>query len=301
MSWRKSWKRRGPWLELTPGKEVTSSEDKHLAAERWIQGQLGMPEKLYRRLQHDKLFLLAGDRLRIQLFPELDYGVEPRWHELTVLYEDDFCLVVHKPAGMPVHPDGGAGDGPVTLDHAVASYYEMNGIRTPVRHIHRLDVDTTGPVLYAKNGFAQLKLDEQMRSKEIHRRYVAIGQGKVPKALVRIDEPIGKDRHHKQRRRVSTTGQEAVTLVQTEEYLQGATLVHLTLETGRTHQIRVHMSHVGHPLLGDVLYGGPSLQMRRQALHGEELTFQHPISGQEILVHDPWPSDFRELYDRLKL
>lgn len=301
MSWQKSWKRRGPWLELTPGKEVTSSEDKPLAAERWILEQLGMPEKLYRRLQHDKLILLAGDRLRIQLFPELDYGVEPRWHELTVLYEDDFCLVVHKLAGMPVHPDGGAGEGPVTLDHAVASYYEMNGIQTPVRHIHRLDVDTTGPVLYAKNGYAQLKLDEQMRSKDIHRRYVAIGQGKVPQSLVRIDEPIGKDRHHKQRRRVSNTGQEAVTLVQTDEYLRGATLVHLILETGRTHQIRVHMSHVGHPLLGDVLYGGPSLQMRRQALHGEELIFRHPFSGQEILVRDPWPSDFQELYDRLKL
>ena len=119
-------------------------------------------------------------------------GVEPHWADLDVLYEDDFCLVVHKPAGMKLHPDGGREEQVITLDHAVASYYEINGIETSVRHVHRLDEDTTGPVLYAKNAFALAKLDEAMRRKAIDRQYVAITGGQVPSDLRKIDAPIGR-------------------------------------------------------------------------------------------------------------
>ncbi|WP_416294337.1 RluA family pseudouridine synthase [Paenibacillus illinoisensis] len=294
----KSWKRRGEWLELMPGKVVTGSPDRQLAAEQWLLTELSFPEKLFRQLKANHGIQLAGDRLRLALFASQPIDVEPRWAEIEVLYEDDFCLVVHKPAGMKLHPDGTRADHAITLDHAVASYYEINGIDTSVRHVHRLDEDTTGPVLYAKNAFALAKLDEAMRRKEIGRQYVAIAEGQVPPECSKIDAPIGKDRHHKQRRRVSESGQEAVTHVEIAEVWERATLVRLILDTGRTHQIRVHLSYAGHPLIGDQLYGGRSDAIGRQALHGEVLTFNHPLTGALIEVQDPWPSDFEQLVQR---
>ncbi|MGV2966124.1 RluA family pseudouridine synthase [Paenibacillus sp. AGC30] len=294
----KSWKRRGEWLELMPGRAVTGSLDKPMAAEQWLLSELQFPEKLLRQLKANQGIQLAGDRLRLALFASQPIDVEPRWADVDVLYEDDFCLVMHKPAGMKLHPDGSRVDQAITLDHVVASYYEMNGIQASVRHVHRLDEDTTGPVLYAKNAFALAKLDEAMRRKEIGRHYVAIAGGQIPLELHKIDAPIGKDRHHKQRRRVSEGGQEAVTHVEIVEVWERATLVRLKLDTGRTHQIRVHLSYVGHPLIGDALYGGRADAIGRQALHGEMLKFSHPLTGAMIEVNDPWPSDFTQLAER---
>ncbi|WP_339178867.1 RluA family pseudouridine synthase [Paenibacillus sp. FSL R5-0701] len=294
----KSWKRRGEWLELMPGKAVTGSSDKPMAAEQWLLSELQFPEKLLRQLKANQGIQLAGDRLRLALFASQPIDVEPRWADVDVLYEDDFCLVMHKPAGMKLHPDGSRVDQAITLDHVVASYYEMNGIQASVRHVHRLDEDTTGPVLYAKNAFALAKLDEAMRRKEIGRHYVAIAGGQIPLELHKIDAPIGKDRHHKQRRRVSEGGQEAVTHVEIVEVWERATLVRLKLDTGRTHQIRVHLSYAGHPLIGDALYGGRADAIGRQALHGEMLKFSHPLTGAMIEVNDPWPSDFTQLAER---
>lgn len=294
----KSWKRRGEWLELMPGKVVTGSSDRQTAAEQWLLSELQLPEKMLRQLKTNQGLQLAGDRLRLALFASQPIDVEPRWADIDVLYEDDFCLVVHKPAGMKLHPDGSRADQAITLDHVVASYYEMNGIQANVRHVHRLDEDTTGPVLYAKNAFALAKLDEAMRRKDIGRHYVAIAGGKISPELMTIDAPIGKDRHHKQRRRVSEGGQEAVTHVEIVEVWDTATLVRLTLDTGRTHQIRVHLSYAGHPLVGDELYGGRRDSIGRQALHGETLSFGHPLTGARIEVADPWPQDFEQLAGR---
>ncbi|QOS80811.1 RluA family pseudouridine synthase [Paenibacillus sp. JNUCC31] len=294
----KSWKRRGEWIELMPGKVVTGSSDRQTAAEQWLLSELQLPEKMLRQLKKNQGVQLAGDRLRLALFASQPIDVEPRWADIDVLYEDDFCLVVHKPAGMKLHPDGSRMDQAITLDHAVASYYEMNGIQASVRHVHRLDEDTTGPVLYAKNAFALAKLDEAMRNKDIGRQYVAIAGGQISQELRTIDAPIGKDRHHKQRRRVSEGGQEAVTHLEIVKVWDKATLVRLTLDTGRTHQIRVHLSYAGHPLVGDELYGGRRDSIGRQALHGETLSFDHPLTGARIEVADPWPSDLLQLAQR---
>lgn len=262
---------------------------------------LGVPEKLARRLLQAGEVQVRGGRAMLRLRPDEDLGFEPVWTEdgLEALYEDDFCLVVHKPAGMPVHPDGGAKR--LTLANAVAAHYQMHGEACAVHHVHRLDEHTSGPVLYAKGEFARLALDEQMREKSIGRVYLAIVQGKVPPSLRVIDAPIGRDRHHNSRRRVSPGGQEAVTRVQLVETLARgrASLVRLVLETGRTHQIRVHMAHAGYPLIGDELYGGPSDSLNRQALHGESLSFAHPFSGEIIEIADVLPDDLRDLLDRL--
>lgn len=316
------WTRRGEWLEAMPGKVLTGAADSEAAVDKWLLDTVGMPEKLHMRLRREGGIQWKGDRLRLALFPHREAGIEPVWQEqeLDVLHEDDFCLVVHKPAGMAVHPDG-SGVG-VTLDHLVAAHYAASGGGVAVRHIHRLDKDTTGPVLYAKNEFAQLALDEDMREKTISRQYVAIVKGVVPPTLKVIDAPIGRDRHHAVRRRVSPGGQAAITRIVGCKVLRGASLLSVQLETGRTHQIRVHLSHMGHPLYGDELYGGPawagatgvstrvqgwlktdspsgSSSADRQALHGELLTFSHPWSGERLAVNDPWPEDMLRLRDLL--
>lgn len=267
-----SWTRRGEWLEAMPGRAVTSAADPDAAMDEWLLGTAHLPEKLLNRLRREDGVRRAGDRVRLKLFPDREPGIPPRAAGLAVLYEDDFCLVVHKPAGMAVHPDGGKdASSAATLDHAVAAHYMLSGEQCAVRHVHRLDKDTTGPVLYAKNEFALLRLDEEMRHKAISRRYAAIVYGEVSAGLKVIDLPIGRDRHHAARRRVSPGGQQAVTRIVDREVWSGTSLVRLELETGRTHQIRVHLSHMGHPLIGDELYGqdGQGNQGRRSGAGGE--------------------------------
>lgn len=243
-------------------------------------------------------YIELADRTRIHMFPAEPFGFEPNYaRPCVVLYEDDFCLVVHKPAGLKVHPTEMKQNTPDidTLANCIAAYYESSGQQVAVRHVHRLDTDTTGPVLYAKCKTALIKLDEAMREKAIERTYVALAQGTFKHKKGTINQPIGKDRHHKQRRRVSATGQYAVTNYIVRDQYADTALVELSLETGRTHQIRVHMSYLGHPLLGDTLYGGSSLDGRltRQALHGVRLSFNHPFTGEPITVDDPIPQDFQ--------
>ncbi|MDQ0090851.1 23S rRNA pseudouridine1911/1915/1917 synthase [Paenibacillus anaericanus] len=299
MSPRIASQKRGEWLELTPGK-LTPLEngDRLTAALIWLKDVLGAPPKLLQSLETDGGIKLAGDRLRLRLFPPKKSQYEPYNQDLTILYEDDFCLVVHKPAGIKVHPDGM--ERQPSLANMVSALYSARNEAIAPAHIHRLDEYTSGPVLYAKNDYAQLKLDEAMARKEIGRSYVAFVQGVVDSKLQVIDQPIGKDRHHNQRRRISPTGKHAVTRVDVLEIYLSASLVRLTLETGRTHQIRVHMSHVGHPLVGDSIYGGSTALIPHQALHGEKLSFRHPLNGEMIDVVDPWPSAMTILHEQLQ-
>ncbi|GIP31353.1 RluA family pseudouridine synthase [Paenibacillus sp. J2TS4] len=255
---------------------------------------LGIPDKLKAKLLRTDGVRRQGNRLLIRLFPAENSGYEPEWMDLDVLYEDDYCLVVNKPAGMAVHPTDRGGRG--TLANAVASYYESTGQACRVRHIHRLDEDTTGPVLYGKNEFAQLILDEKLRDNEMERFYVALVAGQVKPEQGTIQAPIGRDRHHSQRRRVSRkTGQAAMTRYETLESYAGATLLKLKLETGRTHQIRVHLSYIDHPIIGDLLYGGRTASISRQALHGLALSFPHPLTREIVAVEAPLPDDLANL------
>ncbi|MBP1156600.1 MULTISPECIES: RluA family pseudouridine synthase [unclassified Paenibacillus] len=288
------WRRKGEWLEWTAEQDVHSIEDiRHALA-------VTVGDRFLQKLFRSSNIQWKGRRVMLRLFPEETLQYVPEWTEVEVLYEDDFSLVANKPAGMKVHPtrDGETG----TLLHALGSYLESTGQRCRPRHIHRLDEDTTGPVLLAKNEWAQSRLDEAMRDKRVERIYVALVQGHPPESRGRIDAPIGRDRHHATRRRVSRTGDPAVTHYEVLERLDSASLVRLRLETGRTHQIRVHMSHLGHPLLGDSLYGGRTagMGMARQALHGEQLVFSEPFTGERMEVRATWPDDFAVLYEQLK-
>lgn len=244
----------------------------------------------------DQLYLLAYSYADLQ--QDDDYRAAQTEHKtgaarIEVLYEDDHLLVANKPAGMPVH---GANKGQRnSLDVAIAVHMLRHNDPIIVRHIHRLDDDTSGPVLYAKNELAQQRLDEQMRNKQIERQYIAIVHGKVRGKKGTISEPIGKDRHQPKRRIITPKGESAITHYELLEASELYSTVKLQLETGRTHQIRVHMSHIRHPLVGDYLYGGNTELLSHQALHGASLSFIHPISGEKVVVEAKPPAWYAEI------
>jgi 23S rRNA pseudouridine1911/1915/1917 synthase len=286
--------RRGEWLEINMQRQLP-----HHSLEGWIYENYGVPHKLLSKLKRENGIRLKSDSLMLHLFPQETDSYKAILLEIDVLYEDDFCLVVNKPAGMAVHaasPEQGA-----TLAHAVAAYYESTGQLCKIRHIHRLDEHTSGAVLYAKNELAQLQLDAHMRMRAIHRQYVAFIEGRIHPPKGRIDAPIGKDRHQPNRRRVSVNGEPAITNYETIERLKDASLLRLQLETGRTHQIRVHLKSLHHPILGDALYGGNTQLISRQALHGEAIAFPHPFGLQLIEVNAPWPPDLIKLLEQLRI
>jgi 23S rRNA pseudouridine1911/1915/1917 synthase len=283
---------KGEWLEIRLPEALVGAP---IAV---ISRHLPLPSKLLHKLMHTRGFLLHGPNLRLQLFPREARDFPADWMELNILYEDEFTLIVNKPAGIEVHP--GEKEQRSTLAHGVAAYYEMSGQDIRIRHIHRIDKDTTGPVLYAKNEFAHYQYDKAMREKAIQRIYIALAEGYVEGNKGKIDKPIGKDRHHSTRRRISDTGVPAVTYYEVVERLKDHTLVRLRLETGRTHQIRVHLSSINHPLAGDGLYGGRQGMISRQALHGEQLIWNHPWTGELQQVVAPLPDDIHELLMKLR-
>lgn len=288
----KAGRRKGEWWEIKLPEALAAAP---LAI---LLKQLPIPAKLAAKWMASNGAVKQGTNLRLKLFPSESPGFPGEWTDLNVLYEDDFALVVNKPAGVEVHPSVQGQRG--TLAHAVAAYYEASGQACRVRHIHRLDKETTGPVLYAKNEFAHYEFDRAMREKRIERLYVAVAEGIFEQKKGKIDKPIGQDRHHSTRRRVSETGDAAVTLFEVAETFADHTLVRLRLETGRTHQIRVHLSSIGHPLAGDGMYGGKRTHIARQALHGEKLVWPHPWTGERLEVRAALPEDMGKLIHRLR-
>lgn len=299
--------KKGEWFEI-----VVQGKLNGKTIENVLKTFFNAPKKLMHQMRMDKgvtlngqekpwnTILSEGDRLQLHLFQEEEYGVDPEYIEIDVLYEDDHLLIVNKPANMDTHPSNPSQNH--TLANAVAFHLQMNGIKTKIRHIHRLDQDTTGAVLFAKHALAGAIMDRLLENREIKRTYLAKVHGRIKKKKGSIQEPIGRDRHHSSRRRVSPTGQNAITHYEVIHYDNNtdSTLVKLQLETGRTHQIRVHMSHIKHPLLGDTLYGGDSKTAKRQALHAVKLALPHPITMENIECMAPFldePPIFDETYD----
>ena len=232
---------------------------------------------------------------------------------LAVLYADADVLVVDKPAGLVVHP--GAGNARGTLVNALLHYDAALANLPRAGIVHRLDKDTSGLMVVARSLRAHASLIEQLSSRAVHRQYVAVVQGPMVAGNT-VDAPI--DRHPRDRIRMAVAkegaGREAITHYRVREKFRAHTLVECRLETGRTHQIRVHMAYVKHPLVGDPLYGG-SFKLpkaateelvaalrgfRRQALHAEKLSFVHPVSGETLAFESPLPADMVALIDTLR-
>lgn len=235
--------------------------------------------------------LVPGSKLLIDLFEETISEVPPTFLEVSVLYEDDHLLVFNKPPFMNTHPNNIELDRNTLLNAAVF-YLQAKGEMRNIRHIHRLDRDTTGAILFAKHSLAGAILDSMLEQRKIKRTYTAVVHGLLRVKKGTIKEPIGRDRHHPTKRRVSPSGQAAVTHFEVirEDRDKQLTYVKCWLETGRTHQIRVHFSYLGHPLAGDTLYGGKPL-FNRQALHAAKMEFHHPLTGEKIICHAPFIDD----------
>jgi 23S rRNA pseudouridine1911/1915/1917 synthase len=228
----------------------------------------------------------AGDKILIKLFEEQPINdLAAFYYDLEVLYEDDHVIVLNKPAFMNTHPNDHHDQ--ETVLNAAHAYLQSKGEEVQIRQVHRLDRDTTGAILFAKHALAGAILDRALETRRIKRTYIAIVQGRLKRKKGTIHEPIGRDRHHPTRRRVSPTGQDALTHFQFLKVENNDSYIKCWLETGRTHQIRVHFSHIGHPLAGDVLYGGKPIY-KRQALHAAKLEFIHPITGEVIVCFAPF-------------
>lgn len=209
---------------------------------------------------------------------------------LSIAYEDECILIVNKEPGLLIHSDG---NDKLTLCNRVQGYYDQTKQRIPVRPIHRLDKDTSGLVIFCKIPFFQAYLDDLLTQKKIHREYKAVVTGKLEQnKVITVRQPIGRDRHDAKKQRISKNGKDACTIVTCEKYIQNDSLVHCTLKTGRTHQIRVHMAYLKHPILSDPLYGKPSKKINRLALHAYKITCIHPITQKEIIVEIDLPNDF---------
>jgi 23S rRNA pseudouridine1911/1915/1917 synthase len=244
----------------------------------------------------------AGDVLEIRIEQEESDEIYPQPIPIDVLFEDDAILVLNKLAGMIVHPT--IGHYLNTLANGVVHYWKEKGERRRFRPIHRLDQDTSGAIAIAKTAHVQEVVSQQMHRDETRKLYLAIVHGVMPDDQGVIDGPIDRDPQDPHRRIVTPDGQHARTHYEVVERFTGATLVRLRLETGRTHQIRVHLTWLGFPLLGDAYYGNEASQsyvpMARQALHAELLGIYHPITNEWRTFEAPWPADLIDLYERLK-
>lgn len=249
-----------------------------------------------------KTIVKLGDRIEINL-PEIKpSSLQPENIPLDILYEDDYLLIINKPAGLVVHPAPGHYSG--TLVNAILAHCPnlkgIGGIERP-GIVHRLDKDTTGAIVIAKTEFALHHLQAQIQAKTAKRQYLGIVHGSPSQDHGTIDLPIGRHPIHRQKMAIiplEKGGRKAVTHWQVEKRLGNYSLLHFSLETGRTHQIRVHSSHIGHPLVGDTAYSSGrsvGVNLTGQALHAYQLTVAHPISGEIIEAHAPLPDEFTKL------
>jgi len=214
-----------------------------------------------------------------------------------VVWEDEHLLVVDKPAGMVVHPARGHSEG--TLAQLLAGV-AAGGEPERAGIVHRLDRDTSGLLVVAKSEEAHRKLQQAISQRRVHREYLALVEGRPPSRTGTIDAPIGRDPRVRTRMAVGGAFErEARTHFALERELPGRSLLRLTLETGRTHQIRVHLRAIGHPVCGDPEYGAAgALGLKRQFLHASRLSFEHPITGEQIDVNSPLPADLTAALSR---
>lgn len=256
----------------------------------------------------------AGAAFRITVPAAAEPQAQPQDIPLDVTYEDEHLIVVNKPAGMVVHPAAGNPDGTLVnalLHHCGGSLSGIGGVARP-GIVHRIDKDTSGLLVVAKSDAAHEGLAAQFAQHSVHRRYLAVCGGHPGQKEGTIDEKLGRSDQNRKKMAVlpknSSRGKHAITHYKTLQRLDSSSLIECRLETGRTHQVRVHCASIGHALLGDPLYGRTpkplkpllgELKFARQALHAAELGFLHPILGRELRFHADLPADMQELIDEL--
>jgi len=234
-----------------------------------------------------------GDIIQIVFFDE-GTAMEPQAIPLDIVYEDEYLLVVNKAAGMPVHPTGAYQEG--TLANAIAHYWRELKLNTKVRLVHRIDKDTSGLVLVAKEPFTLQRLLQQLSRQELVREYLAIVEGELEDRQGVLTMAIGRSMDHGVKRAVSDEGKKARTVYKVLQASPKATLLRARLESGRTHQIRVHFADLGHPVMGDPLYNRALPGIPGQALHAWRLEFVHPRTQERHVITSPMPSEMLDLW-----
>ena len=235
----------------------------------------------------NRLYLIQPDDvISVNLEGLVVQDIKPWKYPLMIIHEDEDILVVNKPSKLLVHPDGQSNQ---TLANAVAFYYQINGLSFPVRHIHRLDYDTSGIMVFAKHLLAHSFLNYQLESRQFEKKYYAVVEGKMEKPSRVINLPIGRHRHLAGVYIVSPTGKEAITKYRVIKEYENSCILEVSIKTGRTHQIRVHLAHLGHPIIGDPIYGSAN---SRLMLHASSVSFIHPRSFKIVSYTCPSPKEF---------
>lgn len=244
----------------------------------------------------------AGDKVLIEIPEPEELDLVPENLDLNIVYEDDDVVVVNKPQGMVVHPSAGHPKGTLVngLLYQIKNLSTINDVVRP-GIVHRIDKDTSGLLMVAKNDRAHEALAKQLKDKTSLRKYVALVHGEIPHEKGRIEAPIGRSKVNRKMQAVIEDGKPAVTHFEVIQRFEGYTLIELQLETGRTHQIRVHMQYIGYPVAGDPLYGPKkTLKGHGQFLHAKLLGFEHPTSGEMMVFEAPLPEIFKKTLQQLK-
>lgn len=231
-----------------------------------------------------------GDTVRVLNSEDTGYGVQPEEGCVDILYEDNYMIVVNKPAHQLVHPTGQTTHG--TLANYLAYELQQRNIICTIRPVHRLDRETSGCIIFAKDSRSQFMLEQQLKERRLKRTYWALVQGIVDPIAGIIDAPIGAHPSLPNRRGIRKDGEQAITHYRTIQNFADTSLLELSLDTGRTHQIRLHVTHLGYPMIGDGMYGIRVPWMARQALHATAISFIHLKDNQEITIQAPLPKDF---------
>jgi len=290
---------------------IVTEEDRDVPVKALIRSKFTFSSRLMSKLKRGDYIYVNGKSVKLYLpanvgdvisvvFPEEKSDFIPEAIDINLVFEDKDLLIINKQPGYVVHPTKGH---PVhTMANGIMKYMLDTHQNFKIRFINRLDMDTSGLLVVAKNSHSQDDFTKQMKESKVAKRYVALVKGTLPQDSGTINLPLGRPDEERVQREVMEGGQPSVThYTVLERYEKGYTLVELLLETGRTHQIRVHLSHLGYPVVGDHLYGGENPWLiERQALHARYLSFYHPVSGDLMEVEAPLPQDILNAIEKVK-